>query len=126
MGPSLRALARGSPIPVQLTVDIADRPPQPIEIAVYYVVSEILTNATRHAHASAISIEAISADKFIRATITDDGVGGADASIGTGLTGLIDRVEALGGQFSLESPVGSGTTVSVNLPAAVIPPSGWT
>jgi signal transduction histidine kinase len=68
---------------VQLTVDIADRPPQPIEIAIYYVVSELLTNATRHAHASVISVDVTRADALIRATITDDGVGGADASTGT-------------------------------------------
>ena len=125
LGPSLRALARGSPIPVQLNVRVANRAPQPIEIAIYYVVSELLTNATRHAKASVIHVDVTGTEGSIRATITDDGVGGADPSTGTGLIGLIDRVEALGGHLVLNSPVGEGTTVVVELATTGAPAAEW-
>ena len=116
---SLRALARDSPIPVELEIDLPERPPAPLEIAVYYVVSEALTNAIKHSQASAISItietdhaggpfgvglDGRSRGVKLHATIADDGVGGADASVGSGLTGLADRVEALGGRFALDTP----------------------
>ena len=128
---SLRALARDSPIPVELEIDLPERPPAPLEIAVYYVVSEALTNAIKHSQASAISItvETDHADGpfsvgldgrgrgfKLHATIADDGVGGADASVGSGLTGLADRVEALGGRFALDTPGGGGTRISIELP----------
>jgi PAS domain S-box-containing protein len=116
--PSLRALARKSPIPVKLEVDVAERPSESIEIAVYYVVSEALTNAAKHARASEISVELAASSSGIRATIEDDGVGGAEASAGSGLVGLIDRVEALGGRFALDSPPGAGTRISIELPLA--------
>jgi PAS domain S-box-containing protein len=116
--PSLRALARKSPIPVKLEVDVAERPSESIEIAVYYVVSEALTNAAKHARASEISVELAASSRGIRATIEDDGIGGAEASAGSGLVGLIDRVEALGGRFALDSPPGAGTRISIELPLA--------
>ncbi len=131
LGSSLRALARDSPIPVELEIDLPERPPAPLEIAVYYVVSEALTNAIKHSQASAISItvETDHADGpfgvgldgrgrgfKLHATIADDGVGGADASVGSGLTGLADRVEALGGRFALDTPSGGGTRISIELP----------
>ena len=131
LGSSLRALARDSPIPVELEIDLPERPPAPLEIAVYYVVSEALTNAIRHSRASAISVT-IEADQAggplgigpdrrsrgvkLHATIADDGVGGADASAGSGLTGLVDRVEALGGRFAVDTPSGGGTRISIELP----------
>jgi PAS domain S-box-containing protein len=112
----LRALARASPIPVELDVQVEDRPPESIEIAAYYVVSEALANAAKHGRASGISVHVDTSDAVLRATIHDDGIGGADASRGSGLTGLVDRVEALGGQFALASPRGGGTRISIELP----------
>jgi signal transduction histidine kinase len=125
LGPSIRMLARRSPIPVEVRVDMDERPPAPIETAVYYVVSEAVTNAIKHSHASTISV-GISADGLsLRASIADDGIGGAASNDGSGLVGLADRVEALGGRFGIESPDGGGTRISVALPLASPPPS-WT
>jgi signal transduction histidine kinase len=115
LGPSLQALARRSPIPVQLDVDLLERPAVPLETAVYYVVSEALTNAIKHSHASEISVGITSGEK-LRASIVDDGVGDADPSQGSGLTGLVDRVEALGGRFALDSPPRGGTRISIEFP----------
>jgi PAS domain S-box-containing protein len=114
--PALKTLARKSPIRVRLDLDIGRRPPESIEIAVYYVVSESLTNVAKHAQASEVSIEVATYDALLRATIEDNGIGGAQASAGSGLIGLIDRVEALGGRFNLESPPGQGTKISIELP----------
>jgi PAS domain S-box-containing protein len=116
LGPSLRALARESPIPVNVEINLEQRPPESIEIAVYYVVSEALTNAAKHACASTCSVMVTSSGGLLQATIRDDGAGGAEASSGSGLIGLIDRVEALGGRLALESPRGHGTTVAIELP----------
>jgi PAS domain S-box-containing protein len=116
LGPSLRALARKSPIKVDLNVDVETRPAEAIETAVYYVVSEALTNAAKHSQASRISVVVTTADNLLRATIEDDGIGGAEASAGSGLVGVIDRVEALGGRFALDSPVNDGTRISIELP----------
>ncbi len=115
---SLRALARGSPVPVEIDIDIVERPPEPIEIATYYVVSEVLTNAIKHSQASAISVHITCDQTGLRARLSDDGVGGAEVGAGSGLTGLSDRVEALGGRFHLESPPGGGTTILIDLPIA--------
>jgi PAS domain S-box-containing protein len=122
LGPSLRGLGRESAIPVTVEVDLDQRPPQSIEIAVYYVVSEALTNAAKHGCASECWITVVASGGVLRATIRDDGVGGADSSSGSGLIGLVDRVEALGGRFLLDSPRGHGTTVAVELPLSQ-PPS---
>jgi signal transduction histidine kinase len=116
--PSLRALARRCPIPVDLEVDLAGRLPASGETAVYYVVSEALANAIKHSGASAVTVRVSAESNALRATVTDDGDGGAAAGVGSGLTGLRDRVEALGGRFELDSPPGGGTTVSVELPIA--------
>jgi PAS domain S-box-containing protein len=118
LGPSLRALARKSPIQVDLDIELDQRPPESIEIAVYYAVSEALTNAAKHSRASRVSITVATSGAMLRATIEDDGSGGAEASAGSGLVGLIDRVEALGGRFALDSPPGDGTTVTIELPLA--------
>ena len=114
--PALRTLARRSAIAVELDVAAIGRLPEPIEVAVYYVVSESLTNATRHAHASVVEVDAESSGGTVRVRVRDDGVGGADPSRGSGLTGLKDRIEALGGAFSVQSPAGGGTMVSCELP----------
>jgi PAS domain S-box-containing protein len=119
LGPSLRALARKSPIKVELDVDVERRPPESIETAAYYVVSEALTNAAKHSGASQISVTVATANDVLRVTIADDGIGGAEASAGSGLVGLIDRVEALGGRFALDSPVNEGTKITIELPLVV-------
>jgi len=117
LGASLQALARRSPIPVALSVELLERPPASSETAVYYVVSEALTNAIKHSQASEISVT-ITSDSAgrVRATIVDDGIGGADPSRGSGLTGLLDRIDALGGRFALDSPPRDGTRMAIELP----------
>src|SRR5262249_20954310 len=98
LGPALRALSRPAPLPVHLDIRTQQRLPGHIEVNTYYVVAEALTNAAKHAHASAITvtIETDTTDGALRAVITDNGAGGADFTRGTGLLGLKDRVEALG------------------------------
>jgi GAF domain-containing protein len=115
LGPSLRALARRSPIPVELDVDLPERPAPSLETAVYYVVSEALANAIKHSRASEVTVT-ITSGETLEASIADDGVGDADPTGGSGLTGLLDRVEALGGRFALDSPPRGGTTISIELP----------
>jgi len=119
--PSVRALARQSPIPVELDLSLSERPSESIETAVYYVISEAITNVVKHAHASKILVSLRTSGSGVRATIEDDGVGGAEASAGSGLVGLIDRVEALGGRFALDSTSGHGTRISVELPLTAEP-----
>jgi signal transduction histidine kinase len=114
--PSLRALARRSPIPVDVSVDVPERPPASIETALYYVVSEALANAIKHSQATSVSVVVVGDSRSLRATVADDGVGGAEIGAGSGLTGLSDRVDALAGSFSVVSPRGGGTTISVDLP----------
>ncbi|HTJ34044.1 MAG TPA: AAA family ATPase [Dactylosporangium sp.] len=120
--PALRALARRSPVPVSLDMHTQGPLPEHVEVSVYYVVAEALTNAAKHAHASAarVAVEADAADALLRVTVDDDGVGGADFAHGTGLTGLKDRVEALGGRIVLHSPRGAGTTLRVELPLSTM------
>jgi signal transduction histidine kinase len=115
---ALRTLARRSPVSVDLTVRMEGRLPEHVEVSTYYVVAEALTNAAKYARASAITVtvEADPADAVLRVVVRDDGSGGADLSRGTGLVGLKDRVEALGGRIFLDSPRGAGTTLRVELP----------
>jgi signal transduction histidine kinase len=113
---ALRALVRTQPVVVDLGLEVQERLPEAVEIAVYYVVSEALTNATRHSRASEIGVTVTQSESWILAVVKDDGVGGAAPERGSGLTGLIDRVEALGGRLSLRSPAGGGTTLIVELP----------
>jgi signal transduction histidine kinase len=127
---ALEALARKSPIPVELAVTLTGRPPPAIETALYYVVSEALANAAKHSKAATIviavnRIEAPGpapngqhAREIVRATITDDGIGGAMPVSASGLIGMADRVEALGGRFALDSQTGHGTTIVVEFPLA--------
>jgi PAS domain S-box-containing protein len=118
LGPAVRALARRSAVPVAVDADVPVRLPQSVEIACYYVVSEALANVAKHAKASSASVKLRVVDACLHATIYDDGVGGAEAGRGSGLTGLVDRVEALGGRLTLSSPTGGGTTIAVALPLA--------
>jgi signal transduction histidine kinase len=118
--PALRALARRSTVPVRLDVRWARRLPEQIEIAAYYVVSEALTNAAKHACASAvdvsIQVSGDGRDESLHVRVCDDGRGGADLARGSGLMGLKDRVEALAGRLSVRTAPGSGTCVEVELP----------
>ncbi len=114
--PSIQVLARRSPIPVELSVT-GPRLPGHVEVATYYVVSEALTNAIKHSDASAITIEIKSTEQGLRAFVQDDGIGGAVVGVGTGLRGLIDRIDALGGTLVVNSPAAGGTRVEIALPS---------
>jgi signal transduction histidine kinase len=115
--PALKTLARRSPVPVRLIdVGVDQRLPQAIELAAYYVVSEALTNTAKHAAATDIEVRVAADDGVLRVRVHDDGRGGADPALGSGLVGLADRIEALGGHISLHSPPGEGTTVEIAFP----------
>jgi signal transduction histidine kinase len=116
LGPALRTLARRSAIPVELEVRPERRFPAPVEVAAYYVVSESLANAAKHARASVAEVLVEARDGVLDLTVRDDGVGGADPGRGSGLAGLTDRVEALGGTLSVVSSAGEGTLLHVELP----------
>jgi signal transduction histidine kinase len=121
LGPALRTLARRSAVPVELDVDVQGRLPEPVEVAAYYVVSEALANAAKHAHASAAQVEAQARDGLLHLSVRDDGVGGAAPGGGSGLVGLADRVEALGGTIRVDSPAGQGTRLQIDLPIQAHP-----
>jgi signal transduction histidine kinase len=114
--PALDVLARQSAVPVELEVQTNGSLPEPIEVAAYYVVSEALTNAAKHGQASNVTVRVESDDDRLWLGIRDDGVGGADFGHGSGLVGLKDRVEALGGSIRLQSEPAAGTSLDVELP----------
>ena len=116
LSPALRTLARRAAIPVELDLQADGRFPEQVEVAAYYVVSETLTNAARYAGASLVNVALEKADGTLQLSIRDDGVGGADPTRGSGLIGLRDRVQALGGSIEVTSPVGEGTLIVVGLP----------
>jgi signal transduction histidine kinase len=118
LGRALRALARRSPVPIELDVEVGGRLREPVEVAAYYVVSEALANAAKHAQASVAEVRVAARDDVLDIDIRDNGVGGADPSGGSGLTGLRDRVEALGGTLAVASPAGAGTSLHAQLPIA--------
>ena len=114
--PALRKLARRSHVPVILDVSVHGRLPAPVEVAAYYVVSEALANAAKHARASCVHVTVGAEEDVLRVAVDDDGVGGADAVGGSGLLGVRDRVAALGGRLAIESPAAGGTSLRVELP----------
>ena len=116
LAPALKALARRSVLPVELEVDVGARLPEPVEVAGYYIVSEALANAAKHAHATVAQVEARARDGRLHLTVRDDGVGGATLGGGSGLVGLADRVAALGGTIQVHSPAGQGTRLQIDLP----------
>jgi signal transduction histidine kinase/uncharacterized protein YoaH (UPF0181 family) len=116
LGPALKTLARRSAIPVELDVRAKGRLPEPVEGAAYYVVSEALTNAAKYARASVVHVQVETRDRILRVAVRDDGLGGADPALGSGLLGLKDRAEAIGGKITLESRRGAGTSLHVELP----------
>jgi signal transduction histidine kinase len=113
---ALGALGRRSTVPVELDLHAERRLPEQVEVAAYYVVSEALTNAAKHAQASVVNVELDAHDSTLRLSIRDDGVGGADLRRGSGLVGLSDRIAALGGMLDVTSPAGAGTTLRIELP----------
>jgi signal transduction histidine kinase len=115
--PAVKALTRRSPVPVDLTVRVAGRLPDRVELGAYYIVSEALANVAKHANAQVVIVCVEAGRGVLHLSVRDDGVGGADPD-GSGLTGLRERAEALGGTLNLTSPPGRGTSVDVRLPAA--------
>jgi signal transduction histidine kinase len=116
LGPALKTLARRSAVPVRLDLDLGSRPAEHLEEAAYYIASEALANAAKHARASVVELRVDGRDGGLTLWVRDDGIGGADPRRGSGITGLKDRVEALGGTISLLSPPGRGTTLHVEFP----------
>jgi signal transduction histidine kinase len=119
LGPALKTLARRSTVRVELDVGVDRRLPECAEVAAYYVVAEALTNAAKHARACEVSVCVDIEGANLRLSIRDDGIGGADTRNGSGLTGLIDRIEALGGTMAISSHTGTGTSLLVNIPLEV-------
>jgi signal transduction histidine kinase len=116
LGPALQELAYAAPVPIDLSVPLEQRLPEPVEAAAYYVVAEALTNVARYASANAVSVSVDQRNERALVEVRDDGVGGADPARGSGLRGLSDRVEALGGRLSVESPPGRGTHLKAEIP----------
>src|SRR4051794_2775913 len=116
LAPALKALGRRSPVRVKLDMAFEQRLPDQLEVAAYYTVSEALTNASKHANSTRVWVSLRVDNDMFLLSIRDDGVGGAHAGRGSGLTGLRDRIEALGGTFRIESPTGSGTVIEVEIP----------
>ena len=116
LGPALKTLARRSTVPVDLDLAVDRRLPDSVEVGAYYVVSEALTNAAKHARASVVKVGIETEGANLLLSIRDDGIGGADAAKGSGLIGLTDRVEALGGTLTVISSPGQGTSLQAELP----------
>jgi signal transduction histidine kinase len=114
--PALRGLAERSVVPVEIVETPAQRLPQPVEAAAYYVVAEALANAAKHSEASRVAVRVSAQRTCTRVEVADDGVGGADVRSGSGLRGLDDRVSALGGTLDVHSPRGEGTRITAELP----------
>lgn len=116
--PGLRALARRSPVPVELDLRVEGRLPESVEVAAYYVIAEALTNTAKYAGAEVVTVCLYIEDRVLHLSVADDGVGGAQAGGGSGLIGLRDRVEALSGEFTVASTPGTGTTLSAAIPVS--------
>jgi signal transduction histidine kinase len=116
LAPALKSLARRAAVPVELEIRTDVRPPESLEVAIYYIVSEALTNTAKHARASVVRVALDAHDGVIDISIQDDGCGGADPTRGSGLIGLADRIDALGGTIEVASPVGQGTELRITLP----------
>jgi signal transduction histidine kinase len=119
---AVSSLTARSPVPVDVNIVLAKRPPATIESAAYFVIAEALTNAAKHSNASLVNVDARVVDNTLRVEIRDDGVGGADVEHGGGLAGLAARVAALEGRLRVASPPGGPTTVLAELP---LPADAW-
>jgi signal transduction histidine kinase len=118
---ALETLAERPGVPVVLHLDLPDPLPEAVEVGAYYLVAEALTNVNKHAGARQATVRATVADGVLHVAVSDDGTGGAGATFGSGLEGLADRVDALGGQFEIDSPLAGGTVVSARIPLAPPP-----
>ena len=116
LDPALEALASRTPLPVEVEAKIGERLDEPVELAAYFVVAEALTNVVKYAHAERARITVGRQNGSVRVAVSDDGIGGADPSSGTGLRGLADRINALGGRLEVASEPGRGTTVTASIP----------
>ena len=116
---ALEQLAARAPVPVRLVVQLDGRLPEPLEVAAYYLVSESLANVGKHARATSATVAVSRVDGEVIVEIVDDGGGGADTELGSGLRGLADRVEALGGRLRVWSPEGGGTRVRAEIPCVL-------
>ena len=119
LGPALKTLGRRSAVPVELDISVHRRLGESAEVAAYYIVAEALTNAAKHAQASQVNVRVEAAGPNLRLSIRDDGIGGADPTKGSGIIGLRDRVEALGGEMVIASPPASGTSLLVKIPCDI-------
>jgi signal transduction histidine kinase len=122
--PALHALADRAPVPVTVQADHEPRLPAPVETAAYFVVSEALANVAKYAHATQAAVAVRHVNGHLTVEVSDDGVGGADAARGSGLRGLGDRLAALDGTISLESPAGGGTRLHAAIPCEPLAPPG--
>jgi signal transduction histidine kinase len=118
LGAALEELGRRSTVPVLLDLRLTGAVPSDIEAAAYFVASEALANVGKHSHASRVALSAVTEGSELHLQVTDDGLGGANADLGSGLRGLDDRVEAVGGSLDIYSPAGNGTRLTVVLPCA--------
>jgi signal transduction histidine kinase len=119
LSPALKSLGRRSPVPVDLVLAVDRRLPDSAEVAAYYVVAEALTNAAKYARATEVKVFLDTSGPSLRLSVRDDGIGGADPTKGSGLLGLTDRVQALGGTLAISSQPGEGTSLEVNIPFEV-------
>jgi signal transduction histidine kinase len=119
LGDAVRALALRLPLPVEVNVDLPGRADAPVESAAYFAVSEVLTNAVKHAHADRVWVDLHHADGMLRITVTDDGRGGAVIGAGSGLTGVERRLGTFDGVLAVSSPAGGPTMVTVEIPCAL-------
>jgi signal transduction histidine kinase len=113
---ALESVATRATIPVQVIGATEDRLPEPVELAAFFIVCEALANIARHSEASSAVVELERDPAGLIVEVTDDGIGGASADTGTGLRGVADRVEALGGRLQVWSPVGEGTRLRAEIP----------
>jgi signal transduction histidine kinase len=125
LGPALRSLARRAGVPTMMDIGEVGRLSQPVEAAAYYVVSEALTNAAKHSNATVVHVDLGIKNTMLHLSVDDNGDGSADPARGSGIIGLVDRVEALGGKLTLRSPPGGGTSLVIDLPLEPgLPPAG--
>jgi signal transduction histidine kinase len=116
---AIEMLAGRAPVPIEIAAVPAERLPEPVEAAVYYLIAEALTNVAKYAGASAARVRVVASQGVVVVEVSDDGVGGADTSAGSGLRGLTDRVEALGGSLTIVSPPSAGTSLRAEIPVSV-------
>jgi len=118
LGPALESLAMRAPVPVEIEAVPDERLAGPVEVAAYYVVAEAMTNVAKYAHASHATVSVRRYNGLAKVTVADDGIGGADPALGSGLRGLADRIAALDGRLDVESPEAGGTRISAEIPCA--------